>query len=37
LIPYRAVLDVPAELVRYLTLLLEAERRRSGTRPAAGS
>jgi hypothetical protein len=31
LIPYRAMLDVPAELPRYLTRLLAAERRRRGT------
>jgi len=31
LIPYRAMLDVPAELLRYLTRLLKAERRRRGT------
>jgi hypothetical protein len=31
LIPYRAMLDVPAELLRYLTRLLAAERRRRGT------
>jgi hypothetical protein len=30
-IPYRATLDVPAELLRYLTRLLAAERRRRGT------
>jgi hypothetical protein len=30
-IPYRAMLDVPAELHRYLSRLLEAERRRRGT------
>jgi hypothetical protein len=30
-IPYRAMLDVPAELLRYLTRLLAAERRRRGT------
>jgi hypothetical protein len=31
LIPYRAMLDVPAELLRYLTRLPAAERRRRGT------
>jgi hypothetical protein len=31
LIPYRATLDVPAELLRYLARLLAAERRRRGT------
>jgi hypothetical protein len=31
LIPYRAMLDVPAELLRYLTRLLATERRRRGT------
>jgi hypothetical protein len=31
LIPYRAMLDVPAELLRYLSRLLAAERRRRGT------
>jgi hypothetical protein len=31
LIPYRAMLDVPAELLRYLTQLLKAERRRRST------
>jgi hypothetical protein len=31
LIPYRAMLDVPVELLRYLTRLLAAERRRRGT------
>ena len=31
MIPYRAMLDVPAELLRYLTRLLAAERRRRGT------
>jgi hypothetical protein len=31
LIPYRAMLDVPAELVRYLSRLLAAERRHRGT------
>jgi hypothetical protein len=31
LIPYRAILDVPAELLRYLSRLLAAERRRRGT------
>ena len=31
LIPYRAMLDVPAELVRYLSRLLAAERRRRAT------
>ena len=31
MIPYRAMLDVPAELLRYLTRLLTAERRRRGT------
>jgi DDE superfamily endonuclease len=30
-IPYRAMLDVPAELPRYLSRLLAAERRRRGT------
>jgi hypothetical protein len=30
-ITYRAMLDVPAELLRYLTRLLRAERRRRGT------
>jgi hypothetical protein len=30
-IPYRAMLDVPAELLRYLSRLLAAERRRRGT------
>jgi DDE superfamily endonuclease len=30
-IPYRAMLDVPAELVRYVSRLLAAERRRRGT------
>jgi len=30
-IPYRAMLDVPAELLRYLARLLNAERRRRGT------
>jgi DDE superfamily endonuclease len=34
-IAYRAMLDVPAELLRYLTRLLAAERRRRGT-PARG-
>src|ERR1700751_2634725 len=37
LIPYRATLDVSAELVRYLAQLLAAERRRRGTRPGVGS
>ena len=32
MIAYRAVLDVPTELVRYLAGLLRAERRRRGTR-----
>ena len=32
MIPYRAMLDVPAELLRYLSRLLAAERRRRGTR-----
>jgi hypothetical protein len=31
LIPYRAMLDVPAELLRYLTRLLAAERHRRVT------
>ena len=31
MIPYRAMLDVPAELLRYLTRLLAAERRLRGT------
>ena len=31
MIPYRAMLDVPAELLRYLSRLLAAERRRRGT------
>jgi hypothetical protein len=31
LIPYRAMLDVPAELLRYVSRLLAAERRRRGT------
>jgi len=31
LIPYRAMLDVPAELLRYLSRLLKAERRYRGT------
>jgi hypothetical protein len=31
LIPYRAMLDVPAKLVRYLSRLLAAERRHRGT------
>ncbi|HEX6524991.1 MAG TPA: transposase family protein [Streptosporangiaceae bacterium] len=31
MIPYRAMLDVPAELLRYLSRLLSAERRRRGT------
>lgn len=31
MIPYRAILDVPAELLHYLTRLLAAERRRRGT------
>ena len=31
MIPYRAMLDVPAELLRYLARLLAAERRRRGT------
>jgi hypothetical protein len=31
LIPYRAMLDVPAELLRYLSRLLAAERRHRGT------
>jgi hypothetical protein len=31
LIPYRAMLDVPAELLRYLSRLLAAERRRRST------
>ena len=31
MIPYRAVLDVPAELLRYLSRLLAAERRLRGT------
>jgi DDE superfamily endonuclease len=31
LIPYRAMLDVPAELLRYLSRLLAAERRRRAT------
>ena len=31
MIPYRAMLDVPAGLLRYLTRLLAAERRRRGT------
>jgi hypothetical protein len=30
-IPYRALLDVPAELLRYLSRLLAAERRLRGT------
>jgi hypothetical protein len=30
-IPYRAMLDVPAELLRYVSRLLAAERRRRGT------
>ena len=33
MIAYRAILDVPAELVRYLARLLAAERRALGTRP----
>ena len=32
LIAYRAMLDVPRDLVRYLAGLLRAERRRRGTR-----
>lgn len=32
MIAYRAMLDVPTELVRYLAGLLRAERRRRGTR-----
>ena len=32
-IAYRAMLDVPGELVRYLARLLAAERRTLGTRP----
>jgi hypothetical protein len=35
LIPYRAMLDVPAELLRYLSRLLAAERRRRGTPPGS--
>jgi DDE superfamily endonuclease len=35
LITYRATLDVPTELVRYLAGLLRAERRRLGTRKGA--
>ena len=31
MIPYRAMLDVPAELLRYLSRLLAAERRRRAT------
>ena len=31
MIPYRAMLDVPADLLRYLSRLLSAERRRRGT------
>src|SRR6516164_10426167 len=31
MIPYRAMLDAPAELLRYLSRLLAAERRRRGT------
>ena len=31
MIPYRAMLDVPAELLRYLSRLLAAERRLRGT------
>jgi hypothetical protein len=31
-IGYRAMLDVPVELVRYVARLLAAERRRRGTR-----
>ena len=31
MIPYRAMLDVPAELLRYLSRLLAAECRRCGT------
>ena len=31
MIPYRAMLDVPEGLVRFLALLLAAERRRRGT------
>ena len=31
MIPYRAMLDVPAKLVRYLSRLLAAERRHRGT------
>ena len=31
MIPYRAMLDVPAELLRYVSRLLAAERRRRGT------
>ncbi len=32
MIAYRAMLDVPRELVHYLSRLLAAERRRRGTR-----
>lgn len=35
MIAYRAMLDVPTELVRYLARLLRAERRRRGTRKGA--
>lgn len=35
MIAYRAVLDVPTELVRYLARLLAAERRAIGTRTGA--
>jgi hypothetical protein len=34
-IAYRAMLDVPRELVRYLARLLAAERRARGTRKGA--
>ena len=36
MIPYRPMLDVPAELLRYLSRLLAAERRRRGI-PAGSS
>jgi hypothetical protein len=36
MIVYRATLDVPGELVQFVAKLLLAERRRRGTRAAAG-
>jgi hypothetical protein len=35
-IAYRATLDVPRELAQFVAKLLLAERRRRGTRAAAG-